>query len=98
MGAPCRGLVSFRALGRPLVPTPVPATDVIAGARPLDAIPDLAEAGVHTAVIDHADPGTVEAAPSADDTSVLVSGNDHRGPLVRSGRGGRAASPAAEPT
>jgi NAD(P)H dehydrogenase (quinone) len=54
----------------------VAASDVVAGARKPDAITDLAAAGVRTAVIDYDDPSTVEAALSAGDTFVLLSGND----------------------
>jgi NAD(P)H dehydrogenase (quinone) len=54
----------------------VPANDIVAGARSLDAVTHLAEAGVRTAVIDYDDPATVEAALKAGDTFVLVSGND----------------------
>jgi NAD(P)H dehydrogenase (quinone) len=54
----------------------VPATDIVAGARSLNTITDLAQTGVRTAVIDYDDPGTVEAALKAGDTFVLVSGND----------------------
>jgi NAD(P)H dehydrogenase (quinone) len=54
----------------------VPASDVVAGARSLDAIADLAATGVRAARIDYDDPATVEAAVSAGDTFVLVSGND----------------------
>jgi NAD(P)H dehydrogenase (quinone) len=54
----------------------VPATDIVAGARSLDAIKSLAEAGVRTAVIDYDDPSTVEQSLTAGDAIVLVSGND----------------------
>jgi NAD(P)H dehydrogenase (quinone) len=54
----------------------VPAPDVVAGARSPDAIADLAERGVRTAVLDYDDPATVEAALGTGDTLVLVSGND----------------------
>jgi NAD(P)H dehydrogenase (quinone) len=54
----------------------VAATDVVAGARSLGAIADLAEAGVRTAVLDYDDPSTVEAALTTGDTLVLISGND----------------------
>lgn len=49
---------------------------VVAGARNIDAIADLAASGVRTARIDYDDPATVEAALSPDDTFVLVSGKD----------------------
>lgn len=54
----------------------VPARDIVAGARSLDAVGDLAEAGVRTAVIDYDDPAGVEAALEAGDTLVLISGKD----------------------
>jgi NAD(P)H dehydrogenase (quinone) len=54
----------------------VPATDVVAGARSLDAIKGLTEAGVRTAVVDYDDSSTVEGALTGGDTFVLVSGND----------------------
>jgi NAD(P)H dehydrogenase (quinone) len=65
-----------RLIVRDLLARGVPAADVVAGARSLDAVADLAAAGVRTAVIDYADPATVEAALSAGDTFVLVSGNE----------------------
>jgi NAD(P)H dehydrogenase (quinone) len=40
----------------------VPAADVVAGARSLDAITDLAQTGVRTGTIDYNEPATVEAA------------------------------------
>jgi NAD(P)H dehydrogenase (quinone) len=54
----------------------VTAGDIVAGARSLDAIADLAAAGVRTAVLDYDDPSTVEAALGTSDTLVLISGND----------------------
>jgi NAD(P)H dehydrogenase (quinone) len=54
----------------------VDAADVVAGARDLTKIADLAERGVRTAVIDYDDPATVEKAVSQGDTLVLVSGSD----------------------
>src|SRR3954447_1992713 len=54
----------------------VPAGDIVAGARNLDAITDLAEASVRTTVIDYDDPSTVEAALSPGDAFVLISGKD----------------------
>jgi NAD(P)H dehydrogenase (quinone) len=54
----------------------VAASDVVAGARSLDAIADLAAAGVRTAALDYDDPSTVEAALRTGDTLVLISGND----------------------
>jgi NAD(P)H dehydrogenase (quinone) len=54
----------------------VTPSDIVAGARSLDKIADLAEAGARTAVIDYDDPATVEAAVEAGDTFVLISGND----------------------
>jgi NAD(P)H dehydrogenase (quinone) len=65
-----------RLIVQDLLTRGVPAADVVAGARSLDAIADLAAAGVRTAVIDYADPATVEAALSEGDTFVLVSGNE----------------------
>ncbi len=49
---------------------------VVAGARSLPAVKDLADAGVRTVVLDYDQPDTVEAAVSAGDTLVLISGND----------------------
>jgi NAD(P)H dehydrogenase (quinone) len=49
---------------------------VVAGARSLPAVKDLADAGARTAVLDYEDPSTVEAALSDGDTLVLISGND----------------------
>jgi NAD(P)H dehydrogenase (quinone) len=73
----------------------VPATDVVAGARSLDAIKGLAEAGVRTAVISYDDPSTVEGALTGGDTFVLVSGNDlvnrdrqHADAIAAAGRAG----------
>jgi NAD(P)H dehydrogenase (quinone) len=54
----------------------VAASDVVAGARALDAIADLAATGVRTAVLDYDDPSTVQAALGTGDTFVLISGND----------------------
>jgi NAD(P)H dehydrogenase (quinone) len=54
----------------------LPAAEIVAGARTLDSVTDLAETGVRTAVVDYDDPSTVEGAVSAGDTLVLVSGND----------------------
>jgi NAD(P)H dehydrogenase (quinone) len=54
----------------------VPAGEIVAGARSLDAVTDLAHTGVRTAVIDYDDPAGVEAAVNPGDTFVLVSGND----------------------
>ena len=53
----------------------VPATDIVAGARSLDAISGRAPAGVRTAVIDYDDSTTVEAAFKPDVTFVPISGN-----------------------
>jgi NAD(P)H dehydrogenase (quinone) len=73
----------------------VPAGDIVAGARKLDAITDLADAGVRTAVLDYDDPAAVEAAVGAGDTFVLVSGNDlanrdrqHADAIAAAGRAG----------
>jgi len=52
----------------------VAAADIVAGARNLDAISDLAEAGVRTARINYDEPDTVAAALSPGDTFVLISG------------------------
>ena len=49
---------------------------VVAGARSLPAVKDLTDAGVRTVVLDYDQPDTVEAAVSAGDTLVLISGND----------------------
>ena len=57
-----------RLIVRDLLARGVPAADVVAGARSPDAVADLVAAGVRTAVIDYADPATVEAALSAADT------------------------------
>jgi NAD(P)H dehydrogenase (quinone) len=65
-----------RLVVRDLLDRGVPASDIVAGARNLDAITDLAQAGVRTAVIDYNDPSTLEQALSTGDTLVLVSGND----------------------
>lgn len=65
-----------RLVVRDLLDRSAPAADIVAGARNLDAITDLAQAGVRTAVIDYNDPSTLEQALSAGDTLVLVSGND----------------------
>jgi NAD(P)H dehydrogenase (quinone) len=49
---------------------------VVAGARSLTAVKDLADAGVRTAVLDYDQPDTVEAGLNRGDTLVLISGND----------------------
>ncbi len=49
---------------------------IVAGARSLPAVKDLADAGVRTVVLDYDQPDTVEAAVSGGDTLVLISGND----------------------
>jgi NAD(P)H dehydrogenase (quinone) len=49
---------------------------IVAGARSLPAVKDLADAGVRTVVLDYDQPDTVEAAVSEGDTLVLISGND----------------------
>ncbi len=54
----------------------VDPSDVVAGARDLAKVADLAERGVRTAVIDYDQPASVEAAVKQGDTLVLVSGND----------------------
>jgi NAD(P)H dehydrogenase (quinone) len=65
-----------RLIVEDLLDRKVPAGDIVAGARSLDAVADLARTGVRTAVIDYDDPAGVEAALSPGDTFVLVSGND----------------------
>ena len=52
------------------------APEVVAGARSLPAVKDLADAGARTVVLDYDQPDTVEAAVSGGDTLVLISGND----------------------
>src|SRR4051794_18291587 len=47
---------------------------VVAGARSLPAVEDLADAGMRTVVLDYDQPDTVEAAVSAGDALVLISG------------------------
>ncbi|PPJ22582.1 NAD(P)-dependent oxidoreductase [Nocardia nova] len=54
----------------------VDPADVVAGARDLAKVADLAERGVRTAVIDYDEPATVEKAVSQGDTLALVSGTD----------------------
>jgi NAD(P)H dehydrogenase (quinone) len=49
---------------------------IVAGARSLTAVKDLADAGVRTVVLDYDQPDTVEAGLSQGDTLVLISGND----------------------
>ena len=49
---------------------------VVAGARSLPAVKDLADAGVRTAVLDYDQPDTDATAVHRDDTLVLISGND----------------------
>jgi NAD(P)H dehydrogenase (quinone) len=51
-------------------------SDVVAGARSVGKVADLAGAGVRTAVIDYDDPASVAAAVEPGDTFVLISGND----------------------
>jgi len=84
-----------RLIVRDLLDRGVPAGDIVAGARKPDAITDLADAGVRTAVIDYDDPTTVEAAVGAADTFVLISGNDlanrdrqHADAIAAAGRAG----------
>jgi NAD(P)H dehydrogenase (quinone) len=50
--------------------------DIVAGARSLDSVKDLAEVGVRTAVLDYDRPDTVAATVRQGDTLVLTSGND----------------------
>lgn len=61
---------------RDLLARGVAPAEIVAGARSLEAIADLAASGVRTTVIDYNDPATVEAAVGAGDTFVLISGND----------------------
>lgn len=53
----------------------VPATDVVATARDLSAIADLAERGVVTRQADYADPASLDAAFAGVDRALLVSSN-----------------------
>jgi NAD(P)H dehydrogenase (quinone) len=50
--------------------------DIVAGARSLEAVKDLDDAGVRTVVLDYDQPKGVEAAVGEGDTFVLISGND----------------------
>jgi NAD(P)H dehydrogenase (quinone) len=75
----------------------VPAGDIVAGARSLAAVKDLADAGVRTVRLDYDDPSTVEAAVRSGDTFVLISGNDlanrdrqHADVMAAAGRAGAA--------
>jgi NAD(P)H dehydrogenase (quinone) len=54
----------------------VAPADIVAGARSLDSIKDLAQVGVRTTLIDYDDRTTLEDALEPGDTFVLVSGND----------------------
>jgi NAD(P)H dehydrogenase (quinone) len=54
----------------------VAASDVVAGARNLDKLADLAERGVRTAVVDYDAPETLDAAFAGIDRVVLVSGSE----------------------
>lgn len=54
----------------------IATADIVAGARSLNSVKDLAETGVRTAVLDYDQPDTVTAALSPGDTLVLISGND----------------------
>ena len=54
----------------------VAPAEIVAGARSLESIKDLAETGVRTAVLDYDQPDTVATAVSSGDTLVLISGND----------------------
>jgi NAD(P)H dehydrogenase (quinone) len=49
---------------------------IVAGARSLPAVKDLADAGVRTVVLDYDQPDTVDTVVSEGDTFVLISGND----------------------
>src|SRR4051812_44215002 len=65
-----------RLVVRDLLRRGIAPDGIVAGARSLPAVNDLADAGVRTVVIDYDQPDTVEAAVSEGDTLVLVSGND----------------------
>ena len=65
-----------RLVVRDLLRRGIAPDHVVAGARSLPAVKDLADAGVRTAVLDYDQPDTVEAAVSQGDTLVLISGND----------------------
>lgn len=65
-----------RLIVQDLLDRGVPPGDIVAGARNPDAIADLAATGVRTARIDYDEPATVEAALSAGDSFVLISGKD----------------------
>jgi NAD(P)H dehydrogenase (quinone) len=52
------------------------AGDIVAGARSLEAVKDLADAGVRSVVLDYDQPEGVEAVVSGGDTFVLISGNE----------------------
>lgn len=65
-----------RLVAQDLLSRGVPAPEIVAGARSLDAIADLAATGVRTTRIDYDEPTTVRDALSEGDTFVLVSGND----------------------
>ncbi|MGK5172218.1 SDR family oxidoreductase [Geodermatophilus sp. CPCC 205761] len=53
----------------------VDPADVVAGGRSLERIADLAERGVRTVRLDYDDPATLDAALSAGDTLLLISGS-----------------------
>src|SRR3546814_13467776 len=65
-----------RLVGSDLLRRGVAPADIVAGARSLDSVKDLAETGVRTVVLDYDRPDTVTAAASQGDTLVLISGND----------------------
>ncbi|MEG9225474.1 NAD(P)H-binding protein [Aeromicrobium sp. Sec7.5] len=64
---------------RDLLARGVTPSDIVAGARSVDSITDLAVAGVRTTVIDYDRPETVQAALEPGETFVLISGNDIAG-------------------
>jgi len=84
-----------RLVVRDLLDRGVQAGDIVAGARNLDAIADLAATGVRTARIDYDEPDTVQAALRAGDSFVLISGKDlairdkqHADAIAAAGRSG----------
>jgi NAD(P)H dehydrogenase (quinone) len=65
-----------RLVVRDLLDRGVPAADIVAGARNLDRVTDLAAAGIRTAVVDYDDPATLEAVLEPGAALALISGND----------------------
>ncbi|MCT9820948.1 SDR family oxidoreductase [Microbacterium sp. W1N] len=53
-----------------------PASDIVAGARSVDKVADLADRGVRTAHVDYDAPATVAAALEGVDTVLLISGSE----------------------